>query len=491
LARAEDLAQMTVAHTVERLDLAVVGGGVAGTFVAHEMQARRPDWSIALFERTDRIGGRLRSVAIPGVEHRIELGGMRFRTGHRRVAAVVESLGLQTYPFDRTGGPERSLLRGQVAEGPDDPAGGEAYDLAVGERGRSASDLAVSAFEQILPGASALDAEGFERARRHHRFRDRRIVDWPIGEAMAAVLSRHGARYVTDAFGYDSGMRAFNAGDGIEFMLGGGAPSGEARVPEDGMDCIPRELAARFTARGGSVRLSHGLESVTPTEDGVRLTLGRTTVDAARVVIGVPVPALRKIVDGSPAIQTPIYDRILDSVEPFPAMKLYLWYKRPWWRPAVRGIRSTTDMTIRKVWYVDTDFGAPAALLAMYTDGRHVEPWRATWDGALSGAPASAPMLAAVREQLRVLHATIPDVPEPDGSAFMFWGGDPLETGWHFWRPGDVSDEVMELAIQPQPEVPLHIAGEAFSRSQSWVEGALETAEKVIERLLEPPGQAT
>jgi monoamine oxidase len=49
----------------------------------------------------------------------------------------------------------------------------------------------------------------------------------------------------------------------------------------------------------------------------------------------------------------------------------------------------------------------------------------------------------------------------------------------------------MELAIQPQSELPLHIAGEAFSRSQSWVEGALETAEKVIERLLEPPGQAT
>jgi monoamine oxidase len=51
-----------------------------------------------------------------------------------------------------------------------------------------------------------------------------------------------------------------------------------------------------------------------------------------------------------------------------------------------------------------------------------------------------------------------------------------------------VSDDVMELAIQPQRELPLHLAGEAFSRSQSWVEGALETAEKVIERLLESPG---
>ena len=128
-----------------------------------------------------------------------------------------------------------------------------------------------------------------------------------------------------------------------------------------------------------------------PTGSGVRLTFGRTTVDAARVVIAVPVPALRAIVGGSPAMQTPIYERILDSVEPFPAMKLYLWYERPWWRPTIRGIRSTTDMPIRKVWYVDTASDAPSALLAMYTDGRHVEPWRETWDGAAAGSPASAP----------------------------------------------------------------------------------------------------
>jgi monoamine oxidase len=327
--------------------------------------------------------------------------------------------------------------------------------------------------------------------RRHHRFRDRRLVDWSIGDALAAVLSPDAARYVTDAFGYDSGMRAFNAGDGIEFMLGGGSPSGEARVPADGMDRMPRELASRFTALGGSVRLSHRLDSITPIEDGLRLAFGGTAVDAARVVIAVPVPALRSIVDRSPAMQTPVYDRLFASVEPFPAMKLYLWYQRPWWRPAIRGIRSTTDTTIRKVWYVDTESDAPAALLAMYTDGRHVEPWRTTWDGAPSGSPASAPMLAAVGEQLRVLHPTIPDIPEPDGSALMFWGGDPLETGWQFWRPGDVSDDVMALAIQPQPELPVHLAGESFSRSQSWVEGALETADMVIERLLQPADQGT
>ncbi|HEX6868594.1 MAG TPA: NAD(P)/FAD-dependent oxidoreductase [Candidatus Limnocylindrales bacterium] len=474
-----------------RLDLAVVGGGVAGAFVAHTMQTHRPDWSIALFERTDRIGGRLRSVAVNDVEHRIELGGMRFRTGHRLVADVVESLGLETYSFDRTGGSERSLLRGRLADGPDDPAGSVAYDLAAHERGRSASDLATDAFEQIIPGASRLDADGYRRVRREHRFRDRRIVDWSMGDAIASILSAEAARYVADAFGYDSGIRALNAGDGIEFMLGGGAPAGEARVPVDGMDRIPGELVARFAARGGIVRRQHRLDSLVPVDDGVRLTFSGATIDAARAVLAVPVPALRAIVAASPVMQTPTYRRILGSVEPFPAIKLYLWYERPWWRPTVRGIRSTTDMTIRKVFYLDTAPDSSAALLAMYTDGRHVEPWRETWDGATAGSPASAAMLTAVRDQLRALHPAIPDIPEPAGSAVMFWGGDPLETAWQFWRPGEISDDVIDLALQPQPDVPVYLAGESFSRSQSWVEGALETAGLVVERLLGRVGRVS
>jgi monoamine oxidase len=74
-------------------------------------------------------------------------------------------------------------------------------------------------------------------------------------------------------------------------------------------------------------------------------------------------------------------------------------------------------------------------------------------------------------------------VPSPSGSALKYWGSDPLEVGWAFWRAGARSDEFIDLAIQPDPTLPLYIAGETFSRSQSWAEGALETAQLVVERL--------
>ena len=45
----------------------------------------------------------------------------------------------------------------------------------------------------------------------------------------------------------------------------------------------------------------------------------------------------------------------------------------------------------------------------------------------------------------------------------------------------------MVEALQPDPDLPVYIAGESFSRSQSWVEGAFETAEAVTDRLLAGP----
>jgi monoamine oxidase len=48
----------------DELDVAIVGAGSAGTYVAYRLLQARPDWRIAIFERSNRIGGRLWSLPI-------------------------------------------------------------------------------------------------------------------------------------------------------------------------------------------------------------------------------------------------------------------------------------------------------------------------------------------------------------------------------------------------------------------------------------------
>jgi monoamine oxidase len=252
------------------------------------------------------------------------------------------------------------------------------------------------------------------------------------------------------------------------------------------MDSIPLGLAARFATQGGAIHLDHDLQGCSVVDGSVHLRFAHRSVVARRVVFTMAIPGLRLLAATASLLQTPAWRRVLASVESIPATKLYLWYHRPWWRDGSNGvpvIRTTTDLANRKTFYFDDGTDGPAAILAEYTDGRHTEPWVDVAQGASDGDPAPPAMSERIGELLRAIHPGV-TVPDPDGSAFMHWGNDPHDTGWTFWGAGDRSDEIIDLAIQPEPGTPIFVAGETFSRNQAWVEGALETAQVVVDRIL-------
>jgi lysine 2-monooxygenase len=472
------------------LDVAIVGAGAAGTFLAYRLISERPDWRIAILERSHRIGGRLWSVHVDGLAKPIELGGMRYMSGHRLVQSVIDELGIEARDFDPAAEPERTVLRGVVGSSTDDPGGGRGYDLPADETGRSASELIEAAFLGIVPAAHQLDEVGWRRHRATAVFNGRPITDWSIDEAVATILSPEAHRFATDAFGYDSGIRPHNAGDAIQYLMGTGHPSGKARVPIDGMDAIPRALAARFEELGGTIRLGHDVRQVKAGEGIVQLGFADgSSARAQRLILTLPIPALEALAAASPVIDGPTWRRLYASSAGYTGAKLYCWYDRPWWRDganAPSGLRTTTDLPPRKVFYFDEGPDRPAAMLATFTDFRHDEPIIALADGRTGGAPASAALLEALRGWLAATHPGAEVPAEPVGSAFQRWGSDPREIAWHFWRAGHNSDEMLDLAVQPDSSLPIHIGGEVFSRGGAWVEGALQSANAVADRILGP-----
>ena len=481
---------MTTPRTDDDLDVAIVGAGAAGTYLAYRLIEARPDWRIAVFERSSRIGGRLWSVRVDGLPHPIELGGMRYMSRQPLVQSVVDELGIETRPFNTGDGSERSFLRGVIGGGPGDPDAGSGYDLPADERGRSATDLMGGAFRQIVPQAGELDTDGWRHLRATATFRGRPLTDWSIADVVRTMISPEGHRFATDAFGYDSGIHPHNAGDAIQYLVGSGDPTGEARVPVDGMDRIPRELAARFEALGGTIQLDRDVRRVEMGEGSVLLRFADGSgARARRLVLTLPIPAIEALAGASPIIHGPSWRRLYQSIEGFPGTKLYCWYDRPWWRDggdASTGTRTTTDLPNRMNFYFDGAPDRPAAILAAFTDHRRTRPIVDLADGRSGGAPASAALLEALQRWLAAAHPGAEVPAQPIGSAFQHWGADPRECAWHFWRAGYNSDEMIDLAVQPDPSLPIHLCGEVFSRHGAWVEGALGTASTIADRLVQP-----
>ena len=108
----------------QHYDAVVVGGGAGGTYAAWQMQtgdvsaasrlAQDPaQRSIALFELSDRIGGRLESIVPPAMQTLYaEFGGMGFTSNDTILNALVQQLGLASEPFPRGGANNILYLRG-------------------------------------------------------------------------------------------------------------------------------------------------------------------------------------------------------------------------------------------------------------------------------------------------------------------------------------------------------------------------------------------
>jgi monoamine oxidase len=488
------------------VDLAVVGAGMAGTYVAYRAGLMHPDWSISLFERSDRIGGRLLSARPPTDDaNPAELGGMRYRRDHPLVGGLVASLGLKTRPFDLVHDDNRYYFRG-IASSAAKGAPIQGYRLEPSERGMTPAELLIDAFERIVPHATALTDDDWQIVKRDHTYQGLPLSEWTCRDALRSVLSAEAYQLIVDWIGYSAILGLRNAADAIPYVLAEMQPEAEDQVAlVGGMDTLPRSVTDRFAAHGGEVRMDHALWRLERrTSHGTiafRLDFENgASVPARRVVLALPRSALEALAARSSPLQSSEIVGLFGSVVVHDAAKLFLTYGRPWWRDAgVRGHRLTTDLPLRKVFYFDrTDAGlepGTALLLASYTDTSDVRLWRelggrtdgsATNGGPRTGEwdrhPASPAQIAAAESQLKVIHG-VGEIPKATGAAFIDWGSGSLGGGWHFWRAGVRSTVAQARILQPDPASEIFVCGEAYSASQGWIEGALETADLVLERL--------
>jgi len=164
-------------------DLAVVGGGVAGLYCG--MHAA-PDWRVALFEGSHRLGGKLETVSMLGFD--AEYGAMRFDPIRQfRMGELIKELGIETLPF-----PEYSS--------PPDQQHSLNYRLDADEQGLTTLELFRLAIQRVL-GVSeaemlALSEQQLESIRRESVFFDQPLWEQGLWNALGRVISHNALRYI-------------------------------------------------------------------------------------------------------------------------------------------------------------------------------------------------------------------------------------------------------------------------------------------------------
>ncbi|MEJ0026641.1 MAG: FAD-dependent oxidoreductase [Rhizomicrobium sp.] len=481
------------------LDVAIVGGGAAGAYAAWRLRRERPHLSLRLFEASERIGGRLHSVAFPQAPHLVaEAGGMRFLEAHAHVVGLVAALGLPSrgYPIDEPA--NRMMLRGKNVPLSEVAAGRArfAYRVPDADQGPHA-DYFARAIAKVVPNATHMTPAEWRKLRGGFRYKNRLLRDWRGRDLLLQGMTAEELALATDRSGYDDWTSGESGLDELDYFFVHDDESKPYRTVAGGYQRLPLTLAEQAAKAGAGIATKTRLVGLAPEGGRYRLTLrdaaGRqTALTAARVILALPRRALERIEDFPQARSDRRFADLIAAVTPIPACKSLLLYKHPWWRDhgIVEG-RSITDMPARQFYCLGSettrlpgeDTNGYGVLMA-YSDMHNVATWRhlvARPDP--SGFTKLAGDAALAREVHREAALVLGKTDAlPLAAVFQDWSVDPYGGGWHYFAVGHDSLADSAAMLKPLPGSELYVCGEAYSLAQGWVEGALERAETMLQR---------
>jgi hypothetical protein len=139
--------------------------------------------------------------------------------------------------------------------------------------------------------------------------------------------------------------------------------------------------------------------------------------------------------------------------------------------PWFRGLpKLTTNNNLRMIIPYDESSGI---IMSSYTDSKYARYWKQLFDKEGE---------EGVNRELLVLlkqSTGVEEIPMPVKTHVFFW-----ECGVGYWGVGADSGRISQAIVKPIPEMDLFICGEHFSdKNQQWIEGALETSQKVLDFL--------
>jgi monoamine oxidase len=446
----------------------VLGAGLAGLASAYNL--RRHGYDVIVLEAQERPGGRVHTVR--GGFWRgghAELGAIRIFASHEYVLKYVKEFGLALTPYDT--GTRAFHMQGKRFLPP--PAG-KPWPL----RGLSAG-------EQPDPAARLGDYFGSGFAKLGDVF----DPGWPgafptalelDGASMDGYMQSQGASATWRDWFYAQEGRFARVNAAAAFAVESLTTGSLLGSIQGGNDRLPKAMAAalgqRVRYRSEVVRIAQGRDHVTVS---FRDRSGRHELRADRCVCALPFAPLRRVDIAAPF--SPPKMAAIHKLQYMAAARCYFQTRSRFWEGdplgPLGGLNLVgTDTMAGRIWNTSSQQADPR--LGM------VQAYMFDTE-ALEFAGHGHRRVTATRKLVRQLLPGIRG--QIVGVAHKAWQEDPWAGGgWGWTQPGELR---WMFPAMRQVEGRVHFAGEHTSIWAAWMNGALESAERVAAEILHADGQ--
>lgn len=481
----------------ETFDVVIIGAGVSGTYTGWRLvEGGKKD--VHIFEGSDRIGGRIYTTRLPGMDNvPVELGAMRFHPSHKRLDALVKYLKLETAPFTQENENNFIYVRGKRFREKDEKE--LPYSLPAGEEGHDPYALVIGLLGKIDVN---LSTDNWAKRKKTARYKGQSLYDVSWQNFLLENLSSEAFQMLVD-LGYVQMVADVSVASAFSNFIEGA--SGAPLKFVHGYQLLPDTLANNFQQKGGKLHLNHHLMSVS--YEGEKETFryrllfydqegAFKPVYAKHLILTITPPALKLLAQQSPALQNNDFREKLDLFTPNPLTKLYLGYRYPWWQKlGLQSGSSVTTLPIRSCYYFGSEAEAPGgepdnnnSLILASFQGLYTPFWQSFNEGAEFAPNLGKDAAWQAEKQLEILHG-VHNMPSAYTGTFVDWSDPPHFGAYFFWRVGAHPQEVIEYMLHPFVAEPLYVIGSAYSQHQGWVEGCLETSDALLDKyfFIPPP----
>jgi monoamine oxidase len=156
--------------------------------------------------------------------------------------------------------------------------------------------------------------------------------------------------------------------------------------------------------------------------------------------------------------------RLLKTVVPISLNRIYGKFPalpQPWFQDTPR---TTTSNPIRQFIPINRQAGVA---MVSYSDTKYADYW-----DRIARQPDDT-LKKTILANLHAVFPTVPTIPEPEWIRSYYWS-----EGVHFWKPGTDVEDIRPRIQQIMPRT--FIVGEAYSKVQGWIEGALISVDDVM-----------
>jgi monoamine oxidase len=323
-------AARSAAHGSKRVDVVVVGAGLAGLSAASDLV--KAGHSVVVLEARNRVGGRTLNQPI-GSGEVIEVGGEWVGPGQDRILARAHSLGIKTFKtytkgaqiFDYAG--KQTHFTGLIPPLPEPDASD--FGQLLGELIKLQATVPL-AKPWTAPGAAALDSQTLEtfKLANSKTAGARFLIDLATKAVFAAeprdLSLLHALFY-------------FQSGTGVLFLTSTAGGAQDSRFV-GGSQLVSLRMASRL---GGRVVLNAPVRRISQSSSGVSVQSDAGSWHASRVIVAIA-PVLAGRIDYQPVLPAR-RDGLTQRVPQGSVIKYEAVYPTPFWRAAGLSGYSNTD----------------------------------------------------------------------------------------------------------------------------------------------------